>query len=114
LPEDLAAAISESDALYAGGLEADFLAGADATVVFDGAAAGVLDVEGFDAGAVLLAGALVAGAESADAAVEESVFLLFFDFLVVVESAGAAEASVAAASLFLLFLDFLVVVASAV
>jgi hypothetical protein len=89
--EDLAAAISDSDAVYAGDLDADFLAGADATVVFDGAA-GALSLEGFDAGAVLLAGVLAGGVESADAAIEESAFLLL-DFLGVVESAaGAAEA----------------------
>jgi hypothetical protein len=92
--EDLAAAISDSDAVYAGDLDADFLAGA-------------LSLEGFDAGAVLLAGVLAGGVESADAAIEESAFLLL-DFLGVVESAaGAAEAE----SAFLLFFDFFVVLA---
>jgi hypothetical protein len=86
-PEDLAEAISLSDAVYAGALEADFLIGADEAEALEEVAAGAAADDGFDAGAMLLDGVLAAGAESGEAAMEESAFLLLFDFLGVVESA---------------------------
>jgi len=117
LPEDLAEAMSESDAVYAGGLEADLFAGADedAATLFElGVAAGAVAGVGFVAGTGLLAGALAVPLEEAVVApVEESAFLLL-DFGAGVESAAVAgEASPEAASAFLLLLDFLGVVESA-
>lgn len=117
LPEDLAEAMSESDAVYAGGLEADLFAGAgeDAATLFElGVAAGAVAGAGFVAGTGLLAGALVVALEEVVvAAVKESAFLLL-DFGAGVESAaGAGEASAEATSALLVFLDFLAEVESA-
>jgi hypothetical protein len=115
LPEDLAAAMSASDALFAGDFAAEaFFAGAE--LVAEDAGAGLAAGAGAAAGAAIAfesAGfALAAGAGvEAGAAMLESAFLLFLDFLVEVASvAGAAAVSVAAASAFLDFFDFFVVV----
>jgi len=126
--------MSASEALLAGPFAADFFAGAEFDMDELGAAelAGAaieFEAAGFAAGAgaaMEFAGAAfeLAGAEESGAAMLESAFLLFFDFLVEVVSAAiasdfagvvlvgltAAELSAAAASAFLDFFDFFLVV----